>query len=112
MKSGIGVVGALGTAIHRPLPKFKWLPGSPTRLHVGGTLYGREYSGGEFDDSNYGIYAGPLFISNKGQMSVLFQADRRTVNGRPYRRQYGLRIEGVRLIAQRIWAGGSVEGSR
>ena len=111
-KSGIGVVGALGTEIQRPLPKFKWLPGTATRLRVGGTIYRREYSGGEFDDSNYGIYAGPRIISNKGQMSVLFQADRRTVNGRPYSRQYGLRVEGVRLITRRIWAGGSAEGSR
>ena len=59
-----------------------------------------------------GIDAGPRFISNKGQMSVLFQADRRTVNGTPYSRQYGLRVEAVRLVTRRIWAGGSVEGSR
>ena len=111
-KSGIGVVGALGTEIQRPLPKLKWLPGTATRLRVGGRIFRREYSGGEFDDSNYGIYAGPRFISNKGQMSVLFQADRRAVNGRPYSRQYGLRIEGVRLVTRRIWAGGSIEGSR
>ncbi len=111
-KSGIGVVGTLNTEIQRPLPKFKWLPGSAARLRVGGTLYRREYSGGEFDDYNYGIYAGPRFISNKGQMSFLFQADRRQVNGRPYSRQYGLRVEGVRLVTRRVWAGGSVEGSR
>jgi hypothetical protein len=111
-KSGIGVVGTLGTEVQRPLPKLKWFPGSAARLRVGGTIYRREYSGGEFDDSNYGIYAGPRFIGNRGQMSFLFQADRRTVNGRPYSRQYGLRAEGVRLITRRIWAGGSVEGSR
>ena len=111
-KSGIGVVGALGTEVQSPLPKLKWFPGSAARLRVGGTVYRREYSGGEFDDSNYGIYAGPRFISSKGQMSVLFQADRRAVNGRPYSRQYGLRIEGVRLVIPRVWAGGSLEGSR
>ena len=94
------MVGAFGTQIQRPLPKPKWLPVTPTRLPVGGTVYRREYAGGEFDDSNYGIYAGPRFISNKGQMSVLFQADRRTVNGRPYSRQDGLRFEGVRLVTQ------------
>ena len=71
-----------------------------------------QYSGGEFDASNYGIYAGPRFVSNKGQMSVRFQADRRTVNGRSYSRQHGLRVEAVRLVTRRIWAGGSVEGSR
>ena len=92
--------------------RFKWFPGWATCLRVGGNIYRREYTGGEFDDSNYGIYAGPRFISNKGQMSVLFQAGRRTVNGRPCSHQYGLRIEVVRLITQRIWAGGSVEGSR
>ena len=70
------MVGALGTQIQRPLPKLKRLPGTATRLRVGGTLYCRGYSGGEFDDSNYGIYAGPRFISNKDQMSVLFQAGR------------------------------------
>ncbi len=110
--SGIGLVASLGTEIQRPLPKFKWMPGSAVRLRVGGTIYRREYSGGEFDDSNYGIYAGPRFISNKGQMSVMFQADRRTVNGRPYSRQYGLRFEGVRLVMPRLWVGGSIEGSR
>ena len=106
------MVGALGTEIQQPLPKLKWLPGTATRLRAGGSVYRREYSGSEFDDSKYGTYAGPRFISNKGQMSVLFQADRRTVSGRPYSRQYGLRFEGVRLITQRIWAGGSVEGAR
>ena len=106
------MVGGLGTGIQRPLARFKWFPASATRLRVGGDIYRREYSGREFDDSNYGIYAGPRFISNKGQMSVLFQADRRTVNGRPDSRQYGLRVEGVRLVTQRMWAGGSVEGSR
>lgn len=60
-----------------------WLPGTAARLRVGGNIYRREYSGGEFDDSNYGVYAGPRFISNKGQMSILFQADRRQVNERP-----------------------------
>ena len=110
--SGIGVVGAFGSEIQRPLPKFKWMPGSAVRLRVGGSIYRREYSGGEFDDSNYGVYAGPRFINSKGQMSILFQADQRAVNGRPYSRQYGLRVEGVRLVTPRVWVGGTVEGSR
>ena len=109
--SGIGVVGALGAEIQHPLP-FKLLPNSVTRLRVGGQVYRRDYSGGDFDDSNYGIYAGPRFLSNRGQTSVLFQADRRSVNGRPYSRQYGVRVEGVRLIAPKLWAGGSAEASR
>ena len=86
-KSGIGVVGASGTEIRRPPPKPKWIPVAETRLRVGGTAYRREYSGGEFDDSNYGIYAVPRFISNRGKLSVLFQADRRAVNSRPYSRR-------------------------
>ena len=110
--SGIGVVGALGAEIQKPLPKIKWLPVGATNLRVGGLIYRRDYSGGEFDDSNYGIYAGPRFITSKGQMSVLFQADRRSVNGRPYSRQYGFRAEGVRLLTRRLWLGGSFEGSR
>ncbi len=104
--SGIGVVGAFGSEIQRPLPKFKWMPGSAVRLRVGGSIYRREHSGGEFDDSNHGVYAGPRFINSKGQMSILFQADQRAVNGRPYSRQYGLRVEGVRLVTRRIWVGG------
>ena len=99
-KSGIGLVATLGTEVQRPIPKFKWLPGSAARLRVGGMLY------------NYGLYAGPRFISNRGQMSFLVQADRRQVNGSPYSRQYGLRMEGVRLVMRRVWAGGSVEASR
>ena len=110
--SGIGVVGAFGSEIQRPLPNFKWLPGAAVRLRVGGSVMRREYSGGDFDDSNYGIYAGPRFINSRGQMSVLFQADRRAVNGRPYSRQYGFRVEGVRLVTRRLWVGGSIEGSR
>ena len=110
--SGIGVVGALGAEVQKPIPKLKWIPGSAALLRVGGRVYRRDYSGGEFDDSNYGIYAGPRIVGNKGQMSLLFQADRRTVNGRPYSRQYGLRFEGVRLATRRIWVGGSLEGSR
>ncbi len=111
-KSGIGIVGTLGAEIQRPLPWLKLFPGYVSRLRVGGLVYRREYSGGEFDDSNYGIYAGPRFINRKGQFSILFQSDRRTVNGRPYSRQYGLRLEGVRLLTPRIAAGGSAEGSR
>ena len=34
--SGIGVVGTLGAEIQHPLPKFKLIPGSVTRLRVGG----------------------------------------------------------------------------
>ncbi len=110
--SGIGVVASFGSEIQRPLPKFKWMPGSAVRLRVGGSIFRREYSGGDFDDSNYGLYAGPRFINSKGQMSILFQADQRAVNGRPYSRQYGLRVEGVRLVTRRIWVGGTLEGSR
>ena len=111
-KSGIGVVGTLTSEIQRPLPHAKWLPGGATRLRVGGLVYRREYSGGQFDDHNYGIYAGPRFLSNRGHFSVLFQADRRGVNGRPYSRQYGLQVEGIRLLMPRIWAGGTLELSR
>ncbi len=110
--SGIGVVGAVGAEIQRPIPWMNIIPGYTPRLRVGGTIYRREYSGGEFDDSNLGVYAGPRFINRRGQFSILFQADRRSVNGRPYSRQYGLRVEGVRLLSQRIAAGGSAEGSR
>lgn len=114
-KSGIGVVGAFGAEVQRPLRKpnfLKWMPGRVALLRVGGLIYRRDYSGGQFDDSNYGIYAGPRFLSRRGQMSMLFQADRRAVNGRPYSRQWGLRFEGVRLVMPRLWAGGSLEGSR
>ena len=111
-KSGIGVVGTFTSEIQRPLRHLKWFPGSATRLRVGGLVYRREYSGGQFDDYNYGVYAGPRFLSNRGHFSVLFQADRRGVNGRPYSRQYGLQVEGLRLVLPRIWVGGSAELSR
>ena len=110
--SGIGVVGAVGAEIQRPLPWLKLFPNSNTRLRVGGTVYRRDYSGGSFDDSNYGVYAGPRFITRGGQFSVLFQADNRSVNGRPYSRQWGMRLEGVRLLTRRIAFGGTAEGSR
>lgn len=110
--SGIGVVGTVGGEIQQPIPKPKWMPGVAARLRVGGLAYRREYSGGEFDDSNYGVFAGPRFIGQRGQYSILFQADSRAVNGRPYSRQYGLRAEGVRLVVRKIWAGGSYELSR
>ena len=111
-KSGIGVVAAFNSEIQQPIPKPKWIPGSVARLRVGGSLYRREYSGGEFDDYNYGIYAGPRILARSGQLSVLFQADRRQVNGRPYSRQYGIRAEGARLVTGKMWAGGSVELAR
>ena len=111
-KSGIGVVGSLSTEIQRPLPHLKWLPRGATNLRVGGLVFRREYSGGQFNDYNYGIYAGPRILTNRGHYSVLFQADRRGVNGSPYSRQYGLQLEGVRMVMPRIWAGGSVELSR
>ena len=110
--SGIGVVGALGAEIQRPMPKFKWMPGKVARLRVGANIYRRDYSGGFYDDSNYGIFAGPRFLGERGEVSVLFQADRRQVNGRPYSRQFGLRVEGARLLTRKIWLGGTAEGSR
>ena len=110
--SGIGVVGALSTEIQRPMPKFKWMPGKVARLRVGANIYRRDYSGGFYDDSNYGIFAGPRFLGDRGEVSVLFQADRRQVNGRPYSRQFGLRVEGARLITRKMWLGGTAEGSR
>ena len=106
------MVGSLNTEIQRPLPHLKWLPRGATNLRVGGLVFRREYSGGQFDDYNYGIYAGPRILTNRGHYSVLFQADRRGVNGSPYSRQYGLQLEGVRMVLPRIWAGGSVELSR
>lgn len=111
-KSGIGLVGAFGTEVQLPMPKPKWIPGTVARLRVGGNVFRREYSGGEFDDYNYSMYAGPRFLGRKGQYSILMQADRRQVNGRPYSRQYGLRTEGVRLVTGKVWAGGSFELSR
>ena len=111
-KSGIGLVGAFGSEVQLPMPKPKWIPGSVARLRVGGNIFRREYSGGEFDDYNYSMYAGPRFLSRRGQYSILMQADRRQVNGRPYSRQYGLRAEGVRLVTGKVWAGGSLELSR
>lgn len=110
--SGIGVVGSAGAEVQYPIPKLKWMPGSVSRLRIGGTAFRRDYSGGSFDDHNYGIYAGPRFLSNKGQMSIMFQADTRAVNGRPYSRQYGLRVEGLRAVLPKLWVGGSADASR
>ena len=110
--SGIGVVGSFGAEIQKPIPKFKWIPAGAVRLRAGGTVFRRDYSGGDWDDHNYSAYVGPRFITGRGQMSLLFQADTRGVNGRPYSRQYGLRIEGVRLVMRKLWVGGSIEGSR
>ncbi len=110
-KSGIGVVGSVGGEVQRPLPWLKLIPRSNALLRVGGSVFRREYSGGDFDDSNYGIYAGPRFVRRNGQYSILFQADRRAVNGRPYSRQYGLRVEGIRMLGRQLAVGGSAEGS-
>lgn len=111
-KSGIGLVAALSSEIQRPIPKPKWVPGAVARLRIGGSAYRREYSGGEFDDYNYGVYAGPRILARSGQLSLLLQADRRNVNGRPYSWQYGLRAEGARLVTGKMWAGGSFELAR
>ncbi len=110
-RSGIGVVGTVGGEFQRPLRWLKLIPRSNALLRVGGTIHRREYSGGEFDDSNYSIYAGPRFVNRTGQYSVLFQADRRAVNGRPYSRQYGIRFEGMRVLTRRVAVGGSIEAS-
>ncbi len=110
-RSGIGIVGAIGGEVQRPLPWLKIWPGASALLRVGGSVFRRDYSGGSFDDSNYGVYAGPRFVNRGGQYSILFQADRRAVNGRPYSRQMGLRFEGVRMLTRRLAVGGSAEGS-
>ena len=106
-QSGIGLVGTLNGQYQRPIPKWKYFPGVAARLRVGGNIFRREYSGGQFDDYNYGVHAGPRFIGNSGDMSVLFQADRRQVNGRPYSQQYGLTLEGQRMIVPKIWVTGA-----
>ena len=110
--SGIGIVGNLSGEVQTPMPAFKWMPGRVARLRVGTNIFRRDYSGGAFDDANYGILVGPRFIGTRGDMSVLFQADRRQVNGRPYSRQFGVRMEGSRLLTRKIWLGGIAEGSR
>ncbi len=110
-RSGIGVVGTISGEVQRPLRWMKFVPGSTALLRMGGSIYRRDYSGGNFDDSNYGLYVGPRFVSRTGQFSVLMQADQRAVNGQPYSRQWGLRLEGLRLITQRIAVGGTTEAS-
>ena len=105
-RSGIGVVGTLGVVYQRPIPTLKWLPGSVARLRVGGQMYRRDYSGGDFDDSSYSIFAGPRFIGNRSQLNIAFQADNRTVNGRPYSRQFGLQADGAYMMFRKLWVGG------
>lgn len=111
-RSGIGVVGALGADFQNSMPTLKWLPGKVARLRYGANIFRRDYSGGIFDDSNYGVFVGPRFIGDRGETSVLFQADRRQVNGRPYSRQVGVRVESARLATRKMWVGGTVELSR
>ena len=111
-KSGIGVVGSLSTEIQRPLPHLKWLPRGATNLRVGGLVFRREYSGGQFDDYNYGNLCR---ASHPHQQRPV----QRAVPGRPARRQWQSLQSAVRpttrgspMVMPRIWAGGSVELSR
>ncbi len=111
-RSGIGVVGSLGVDFQNSMPTFKWMPGKVARLRYGANIFRRDYSGGIFDDSNYSFFVGPRFLGERGETSVLFQADRRQVNGRPYSRQFGVRVESVRSATRKMWVGGTVELSR
>jgi hypothetical protein len=99
-KFGFGVV-VNGNAEYR-LP----LSGSleDVRLRGGGVFYRAEYFGGhgKFDDMIGRIYAGPQYLFNRGDASLLAVANERWYGNDPYSWGYGPRAEFNYSVTDRI----------
>jgi hypothetical protein len=99
-KFGVGVV-VNGNAEYR-FP----LSGSleDVRLRAGGVFYRAEYFGahGKFDDMIGRVYAGPQYLFNRGDASLLAVANERWYGNDPYSWGYGPRAEFDYSVADSI----------
>ena len=82
------------------------LPFNPeARLRAGADIVRREYAGSDFDHTFLSGHAGPLWLADKDtEASVLANARRRLIAGKPYSHALGARLEVERRLNQRLTA--------
>ena len=66
-----------------------------------------EYKGRDFDD--YSLYAavGPRYLWGSGEASLQPTVRKRWYAGKPYREEYGLRLDGSKIFSRTILSGGA-----
>ena len=94
--SGVGLSLWTGGEYQHPL-------GDRLRLRVGGDLSRREYAGGNFDQTNLGVHAGPRWLADpRTDLSLLGSARRSLVAGSGDYDALGGRFEARRRLTPRV----------
>jgi hypothetical protein len=95
-KSGVGLSVWGGGEYQYPLhPRLK--------LRAGADLARREYEGREFDRTHAGLYLGPRWlIGADTEASLLAEARRQWIGGKPNSDAFGLRLEGRHRLTRRL----------
>ena len=94
--SGVGLSLWAGGEYQHPL-------GDRVRLRAGGDLSRREYAGGDFDQTNLGVHAGPRWLADaRTDVSLLGSARRSLVAGTGDYDAVGGRFEARRRLTPRV----------
>ena len=81
--------------------------GDRVRLRVGGDLSRREYAGGDFDQTHFGVHLGPRWLADaRTDLSLLGSARRSLVAGTADYDAFGGRFEARRWLTPRVWLTG------
>ncbi|HEY0525826.1 MAG TPA: surface lipoprotein assembly modifier [Stellaceae bacterium] len=102
-KSGVGVVVSGNGDYLAPIR-------DDLRFRTGGSFYRAEYAGGKFDDMQVRAHAGPQFLWERSDLSVLGVFAKRWYGNDPYSEGVGGRIEGSHALTDRLRLEGYVEG--
>jgi tetratricopeptide (TPR) repeat protein len=103
-KSGVGIVVNTNGEYLTPLAP-------DIRLRTGASLYRAEYPGSDaFDDMQLRLDAGPQFLFNRSDVSVLAVLGKRWFGNDPYNEGHGGRIEASRLLTDNLRLEGYIEG--
>ncbi|MDD9818859.1 MAG: surface lipoprotein assembly modifier [Gammaproteobacteria bacterium] len=92
--SGIGAYMSLGGS-------YRWRLRDRLRLAWSGRALRREYGGRAFDDMTLETALGPRVLFAGGEAGAASFVSRRYYGGAPYRRSFGLRLDGNRLATPR-----------
>jgi outer membrane protein len=102
-KSGVGIVVNLSG-------EYRVALSSDWRARGGGALYRDSYIGhSDFDDMIARVYAGPQFLFDQGDVSLLAVADQRWFANDPYSYGYGPRAEFNYLLTDAVAIQSSLE---
>lgn len=104
-RSGVGFAVDLGG---------EWAPkiGDRSRLRIGLNAQRREYSDSDFDDMTLTAYAGPRFVSQRWDVSLLGTSFSRWYGAKAHSRSVGGRIEGTYYLTPELGLSGSLAAQR